>query len=155
MKITLASWTLAALVGTQACIEFKDDDAKKQSANPPAATQVADSSDIAVPSYEAYALDTAGVGARYSAIPANDSLYSGISETSAETKATRFPMRIPKRGAAALQLQVLLDQELLHEFMSVHQIGGHIPGGDRSRQDRGSGQPPSAKVETLATAQSQ
>jgi hypothetical protein len=108
MKMTLASWTLVAVAGTQACIEFKDDDAKKQSA--PAVSQVADSNDVAVPSYEAYALDTAGIGARYTSTPADDSLYSGISESSAETKATRFPMRIPKRGAAALQLQVLLDR---------------------------------------------
>ena len=109
MKKTLATWTLITFAGTQACIEFKDDDAKKQSAAT-ASTQVADSNDVAVPSYEAYALDTAGVGARYSATPADDSLYSGITEASAETRATRFPIRIPKRGAAALQLQVLLDR---------------------------------------------
>src|SRR6185503_20419127 len=110
MKKTLAASTLVIVLGTQACIEFKDDDAKKNSSATPATTQVTDSSDIAVPSYEAYAMDTAGVGARYSSIPADDSLYSGISEASAETKATRFPIRIPKRGAAALQLQVLLDR---------------------------------------------
>src|SRR4029079_2618815 len=60
------------------------------------------------PSYETFAMDTAGVGERLSSTPADDSLYGKITEKSVETKATRFPITIPKRGAAALQIQVLL-----------------------------------------------
>ena len=101
---------LAALA-TLSCIEFKDDDADKKKAAPAAPTaQATDSADISVPSYEAFALDTAGVGERYASTPADDSLYSQISEKSVSTRITRFPARIPKRGAGALQIQVLLDR---------------------------------------------
>ena len=106
MKIT--SWALLLSVTAISCIEFKDDDsaAKKTQAN----TAIAGDSDVTAPSYEAFALDTAGIGARFSSTPADDSLYGKITEKSVETKATRFPITIPKRGAAALQLQVLLDR---------------------------------------------
>jgi lipoprotein-anchoring transpeptidase ErfK/SrfK len=93
------------------CIEFKDDDASKKRAAAAASTaQVADSSDISFPSYEAFALDTAGVGQRYASTPADDSLYSQITPKSVGTPITRFPARLPKRGAGALQIQVLLDR---------------------------------------------
>jgi lipoprotein-anchoring transpeptidase ErfK/SrfK len=110
MTYRFSAIALAALA-TVSCIEFKDDDANKKTATTPATTaQAADSSDISVPSYETFALDTAGVGQRYASTPADDSLYSQISEKSASTRITRFPARIPKRGAGALQIQVLLDR---------------------------------------------
>ena len=95
-----------------ACIEFKDDDAAKKEQPPIAATsaQVDSLSDISAPSYEAFALDTAGVGARFASNPAEDSAYGRISEKSAASRLSRFPARIPKRGAEALQIQVLLDR---------------------------------------------
>ena len=105
------SWALCISALTAGCIEFKDNksaDTSKTATVTQAA--LADSADVSVPSYEGYALDTAGVGARFSSTPADDSLYSKISQQSVETKATRFPIRIPKRGSAALQLQVLLDR---------------------------------------------
>jgi lipoprotein-anchoring transpeptidase ErfK/SrfK len=110
MKQTIASWTLLVSLAVTGCVEFKDDKAaaKKQEQSPDIA-QAADT-DITAPSYEAYALDTAGMGSRFSSTPADDSLYGKISDKSVETKATRFPIRIPKRGAAALQIQVLLDR---------------------------------------------
>src|SRR4029079_6525188 len=40
----------------------------------------------------------------------DDSLYGKSTDKSVETRATRFPITIPKRGPAALQLQVLLDR---------------------------------------------
>ena len=102
----------AAVVFAAACIEFKDDDSsKKQQASPTAAASTADSlSDISAPSYEAFALDTAGVGARFSSNPAEDSAYGQISEKTASSRLSRFPVRIPKRGSAALQIQVMLDR---------------------------------------------
>ena len=111
MKKTFASWALFLSLAQAGCIEFKDDDsaAKKKEAESQAAASGADSFDVAVP-YETYALDTAGIGARYSDIPADDSLYGQITPKSVESKATRFPIRIAKRGAAALQIQVLLDR---------------------------------------------
>ena len=110
MNKTLLSWALLVSVAGTACIEFKDDkSSEKKQEKSPSAAQAADT-DITAPSYDAYALDTAGVGARWTSTPADDSLYGKISEKSVESKATRFPMRIPRRGAAALQLQVLLDR---------------------------------------------
>jgi lipoprotein-anchoring transpeptidase ErfK/SrfK len=112
MRYSIASLAFLLSLGQSGCIEFKDDDsaAKKQDAQPQAATPAADSSDVTAPSYETYALDTAGVGARYAGSPADDSLYGQITSKSVEAKATRFPMKVPRRGAAALQLQVLLDR---------------------------------------------
>ncbi len=110
MKKTTASWALLVSLVAVGCLEFKDDKAsEKKQEQTPSVAQAGDT-DITAPSYEAYALDTAGMGSRFSSTPADDSLYGKISEKSVETKATRFPIRIPKRGAAALQLQVLLDR---------------------------------------------
>ena len=108
MKIT--SWALLLSVIAIGCVEFKDDDSAAKKTQAQAGTAIENDSDVTAPSYEAFALDTAGIGARLSAIPADDSLYGKITEKSVETKATRFPITIPKRGAAALQLQVLLDR---------------------------------------------
>jgi len=94
-----------------ACIEFKDDDSTKKSA---AATGTAaaavDTADISVPSYDAFSLDTAGLGAQVASTPADDSAYSKISESTTAASLKRFPVRIPKRGSIALQVQVLLDR---------------------------------------------
>jgi lipoprotein-anchoring transpeptidase ErfK/SrfK len=108
---TELSWALCISALAAGCIEFKDDKSADttKTASAPQAT-VTDSFDVSVPSYEGYALDTAGAGARFSSTPADDSVYSKISQQSAEAKATRFPIRIPKRGPVALQLQVLLDR---------------------------------------------
>jgi lipoprotein-anchoring transpeptidase ErfK/SrfK len=102
----------AAALFAVACIELKDDDsAKKQQPSTTAARGQADSSsDISAPSYEAFALDTAGVGARFASDVAGDSAYGRISEKTAASRLSRFPARIPKRGAEALQIQVLLDR---------------------------------------------
>lgn len=108
-QIILKSWALAAIAAA-ACIEFKDDDSAKRPDSGAVAAQAVDSSDISVPSYEAFALDTAGTGARFSSTPADDSLYGQISASAADARVTRFPFRVPKRGTAALQLQVLLDR---------------------------------------------
>lgn len=103
---------LIAVLLFAACVEIKDDkSAKKPSADTMAiASTAVDSSDVSAPSYDAYALDTAGVGARYTSSPADDSAYSKISEKSLGSGVTRFPAKIPKRGPLALQLQVMLDR---------------------------------------------
>ena len=109
-QIILKTWMLAAIAAASACIEFKDDDSANSKKDSAATAQLADSSDITFPSYEAFSLDTAGVGARYSAAPADDSVYGQISEKTANARVTRFPVRVPKRGSLALQVQVLLDR---------------------------------------------
>lgn len=108
MKIT--SWALFLSVVAIGCIDFKDDDSAAKKTQAQTGTETAGDSDVTAPSYEAFAMDTAGVGARFSSTPADDSLYGKITDKSVEAKATRFPMTIPKRGAAALQVQVLLDR---------------------------------------------
>jgi lipoprotein-anchoring transpeptidase ErfK/SrfK len=103
--------TLVVVLAAVACIEFKDDDsAKKRQSTAPSATQTDSLSDISVPSYETFALDTAGAGARFASNPADDSSYAEITEKTVGTGLTRFPSRIPRRGPAALQIQVMLDR---------------------------------------------
>src|SRR5215212_4292991 len=109
MKTQTISWALLLSLSATACIEFKDDDSAAKKKQAPAVAAEPDS-DITAPSYEAYALDTAGAGARFTSTPADDSLYGKISDKSVETRATRFPIRVPRRGPAALQLQVMLDR---------------------------------------------
>jgi len=107
-RSTAALLIAAIAVG---CIEFKDDDSSKKHETAAGASSAADSlSDISAPSYEVFALDTAGVGARFTPTPAEDSAYGQISAESAASRLTRFPARIPRRGPAALQIQVLLDR---------------------------------------------
>lgn len=101
----------ASFVLLAACVEIKDkDSASKDSASSPAVATAADSSDISFPSYDAYSLDTAGVGQRYASTPADDSAYNRISESSVGARSTKFPLTVPKRGPTALQVQVLLDR---------------------------------------------
>ena len=104
------SWALFLCVTAIGCIQFKDDDSAAKKNQAQATIAAASDSDVTAPSYETFAMDTAGVGERLSSTPADDSLYGKITEKSVETKATRFPITIPKRGAAALQIQVLLDR---------------------------------------------
>ncbi len=108
MKIK--SWALLLSLAATGCIEFKDDDSAAKKSQAQTSTTAASDSDITAPSYETFALDTAGIGARSISTPADDSLYGKITDKSVETRATRFPITIPKRGPAALQLQVLLDR---------------------------------------------
>jgi lipoprotein-anchoring transpeptidase ErfK/SrfK len=105
-------WAALALTLLAGCIEFKDKDSTKKdtTAAVSSGTQPADSADISVPSYEAASLDTAGSGSRFMSTAADDSVYGRISEKTADARPTRFPMRVPKRGALALQLQVMLDR---------------------------------------------
>jgi lipoprotein-anchoring transpeptidase ErfK/SrfK len=95
------------LLTSAACIEFKDKDAARKDTT---VSQVADSADVTAPSYEAASLDTAGYGSRFTWTPADDSAYSQISEKTANAAVTRFPIRVPKRGPLALQIQVMLDR---------------------------------------------
>jgi lipoprotein-anchoring transpeptidase ErfK/SrfK len=107
-------WKVLALALVCAgCIEFKDKKAQKSDTAAAAtnvAQNVADSNDVSAPSYDAYALDTAGVGSHYTSTPAEDSAYSQINPKTAGLGATKFPAKVPKRGPLALQLQVMLDR---------------------------------------------
>jgi lipoprotein-anchoring transpeptidase ErfK/SrfK len=99
------------------CIEFKDDDQAAKKAEPvnsaPAvpATAIAggDTADISAPSYDVVALDTAGLAAQLPPELA-DSAAKTIQIASADAPITRFPAKIPTRGAVALQIQILLDR---------------------------------------------
>lgn len=107
----ISSILFVSVLATAGCIEFKDkDSAKKDTTSAATVASAADSNDVSFPSYDAYSLDTAGTGARLAATPADDSAYGKISERSAAAPITTFPLTVPKRGAAALQLQVMLDR---------------------------------------------
>ena len=107
----ISSILFVSAIATAGCIEFKDkDSAKKDTASTATVASAADSTDVSFPSYDAYSLDTAGTGARWAATAADDSAYGKISERTAAAPITTFPLTVPKRGAAALQLQVMLDR---------------------------------------------
>lgn len=110
-RLSISTAIAASAILATACIEIKDKDSAKRdtAAAQPVAT-AADSPDVTFPSYDAYSRDTAGVGARFASSAADDSAYSRISERSASAPVDRFPLSIPKRGSAVLQIQVLLDR---------------------------------------------
>jgi hypothetical protein len=88
MKIT--SWALLLSVIAIGCVEFKDDDSAAKKTQAQAGTAIENDSDVTAPSYEAFALDTAGIGARLSAIPADDSLYGKSPRSQSKRKPPGF-----------------------------------------------------------------
>jgi len=110
-------WLAAAL--SIGCIEIRDSDAEastpkesavSDSASRRAETKWLDTVDVSVPSYAAYSLDTAGIGARMAGATGADSLALEATDTTRITPIRRFPARIAGRGSVPLQLQILLDR---------------------------------------------
>ena len=110
-RFAIPAAACALMLTAASCIQFKDkDSASRDTTAAATVSQAADSTDVTAPSYEAASLDTAGYGSRFTSTAADDSVYSQISEKTVNAALTRFPIRIPKRGATALQIQVLLDR---------------------------------------------
>ncbi|MBA3341766.1 MAG: L,D-transpeptidase [Gemmatimonadaceae bacterium] len=95
-----------------ACIEFKDADTEKTTASDSAAAAPVtfDPNDISAPSYESFALDTAGTGERLARLSRYDSSFKRISPATAAASIGRFPASIPPQGPATLHIQILLDR---------------------------------------------
>jgi len=95
-----------------ACVEFKDADKDSSAvALPTDSAQVAfDPNDISAPSYESFALDTAGMGQRLERFAPYDTAFKKINPQTAAATIRRFPASIPLQGPTALHLQVLLDR---------------------------------------------
>lgn len=95
-----------------ACVEFNDADKDSSAvALPTDSGQVAfDPNDISAPSYESFALDTAGVGQRFERFAPYDTSFKRINPQTTAATIRRFPAPIPLQGPTALHLQVLLDR---------------------------------------------
>ena len=103
-----------------ACIVDKKTDsaaAADSAASPPATLSVSDTAiidtvDVSAPAYDSASLDTAGLGSQIGALRplSNDTAFKHITPNSTDASLTRFPVRIPTRGPAVLQLEILLDR---------------------------------------------
>ena len=65
---------------------------------------------VATPSYESFAEDTAGTGARMARFAAYDTAFKRINPGTTESKIGRFPATIPPEGPSTLHVQILLDR---------------------------------------------
>jgi len=95
------------------CI-VKDDTARKTAADSAAqaAAALPDTTDISVPAYDSVSADTVGLGSQMvdTATLGTDSSLTRLTPRAVEGKPGTFPLRVPSRGATALQLQILLDR---------------------------------------------
>ena len=110
----LCTAVVAAALSLSACV-VEDDSSAARTAPPAESAGVApmpaaDTGFISAPSYEAFAADTAGTGARMARFVPFDSVYKRIDPRGAESKITRFPATIPPGGATTLHVQILLDR---------------------------------------------
>jgi lipoprotein-anchoring transpeptidase ErfK/SrfK len=111
-----STWAAAAIAASaSACIVSESSDsAKKTDTGTVAATAqeyVADSV-ISVPAYDSVYMDTVGLGQQIGNLPplSTDTGFKRISSQTTGATISKFPARIPTRGPAALQLQILLDR---------------------------------------------
>jgi lipoprotein-anchoring transpeptidase ErfK/SrfK len=104
--VATAALLVSACVVTEKS-DKKPDTAAVSATNP---TYAADSF-ITVP-YDSATPDTAGLGAQMGNVTPfeNDTAFTRINGKSADAKLTKFPATIPNRGAATLQMQILLDR---------------------------------------------
>jgi len=75
-------------------------------------TTIIDTVEVSAPAYDSASLDTAGLGSQMAALPPlpGDTSFKHITPTATDASLTRFPVRIPTRGPAVLQLEILLDR---------------------------------------------
>lgn len=100
---------------TACVVSDKDRGAKApDSASAPAtasnAVEPFDTADISAPTYAVDSADTAGVSSRLADSAQADPSFKRISAQTANADLTQFGARIPKGGAMALRLQILLDR---------------------------------------------
>jgi Uncharacterized protein conserved in bacteria len=69
-----------------------------------------DTADITAPTYAVDSADTSGVAQRMADSVQADPTYKHITGQATNAELTRFPAKIPKGGATALRVQVLLDR---------------------------------------------
>jgi len=104
-----------AAAGTACVVSESSDSARKTDslATAAAAQQeyVADSV-ISVPAYDSASMDTVGLGQQIGNLPplSTDTGFKRISSQTTGATISKFPARIPTRGPAALQIQILLDR---------------------------------------------
>ena len=101
----------AALLGTACIVEKSETKKPNTTAVSQATPAYAPDSIISVP-FDSVTPDTAGLGAQIGNLPPldKDTGFTRINEKSAAATLTKFPTRIPTRGAAALQIEILLDR---------------------------------------------
>ena len=107
--------TCGVLLTVSGCVVGDESDDSKAAApavtpalSDTAVTVAAD--DISTPSYEAFALDTAGTGERLARFTASDAQLKRITPQATLTRLSRFPATVPAQGPSTLQLQILLDR---------------------------------------------
>jgi len=109
-KSTLRLLSLLVVAG---CVVEKADSSKKADTSTVAAATPTYPPDsiISVP-VDSTEPDTAGLGAEMEKLPPleTDTGFTKISAKSAGATLTKFPARIPSRGSAALQLEIMLDR---------------------------------------------
>jgi len=109
----VACLAFAGLIIFSGCIVSKDDAAKKPAADSAAlAAAIPDTTDISVPAYDSVSADTVGLGSQMadtSSLPADSSL-ARLTPKAVGSRPAEFPLRVPSRGPAALQIQILLDR---------------------------------------------
>ncbi len=103
---------LSVALLSAACVVEKSDSAKKPDTVAATATPTyAADSFITVP-YDSATPDTAGLGAQMGTVTPfeTDTAFTRITGKAADATLTKFPATIPNRGAATLQMQILLDR---------------------------------------------
>lgn len=102
----------ATALVTMGCVIEKSESKKPDTTAVAQATPVYTADSIISVPYDSVTPDTAGLGAQIGTMPPleTDTAFKRISGQSAGATLTKFPARIPTRGAAALQLEILLDR---------------------------------------------
>jgi lipoprotein-anchoring transpeptidase ErfK/SrfK len=103
-----------AAAGTGCIVSESSDSAKKTdtAAAVAAAPEYVADSVISVPAYDSASMDTVGLGQQIGTLPplSTDTGFKRISSQTTGATISKFPARIPTRGPAALQIQILLDR---------------------------------------------
>jgi lipoprotein-anchoring transpeptidase ErfK/SrfK len=111
-----STWAIAAIAASAtACVVSESSDSarkKDTTAAVAAAPEYVADSVISVPAYDSASMDTAGLGQQIGNLPplSTDTGFKRISSQTTGATISKFPARIPTRGPAALQIQILLDR---------------------------------------------
>ena len=106
---------MVAITVTACVVSDKDRTAKAPDSTATATTssasvQTLDTADISAPAYAVDSADTAGISTRQTDSAQADPSFKRISAGTANADLTQFGGRLPKGGATALRLQILLDR---------------------------------------------
>ncbi|MFN2604242.1 MAG: L,D-transpeptidase [Gemmatimonadaceae bacterium] len=111
-NLSLRSLAIIALLIASACVVEKADSSKKPDTTAAVATPTYTADSIISVPVDSTTPDTAGLGAQLGNLPPleTDTGFTRINGKSTTATLTKFPSKIPARGAEALQLEVLLDR---------------------------------------------